>query len=95
VLIFIADPSQSRVEVEMLLDSQSWPEDIELRAHSHLQVNHIDLIFDTVSADMSITGSWPENSSDHGEKSSLTCSIRPQQSKNAFIFNHQMKPINC
>lgn len=61
----------------MLFDRESWPEDVKLRAHSHLKMHFIDLIDDAVSSDVSIARGGSENASDHRKQSGFTCTIGP------------------
>jgi len=95
VLFFAADTSQPGIEIKVFFYSERWPKNVELRTDSHLQMNQIDLITDTVAADMSVPRSWPKNTSNHRKKCGFACSIWSQQSKNTPVFNHQIKSVNC
>ena len=71
----------------MFLNGEGGPEDVELRAYSHLEVNFIDLILDGVSSDEGCSTCWREYASYHGEKGGLASSIWSEKSKYDLILD--------
>ena len=59
----------------MFLDGESGPEDVKLRAYSHLEVNLIYLILDGISTDEGSSTCWREDASYHREKGGLASTV--------------------
>ena len=59
----------------MLLDAKRGPENIELRADSHMQMNWIYLIDDRETWDIGVAWSGRKYASDHRKQSSFPSSI--------------------
>lgn len=79
----------------MFLNGESGPEDVELRAYSHLEVHLIYLILDGVSSDVGCSTCWREDASYHGEKCGLARTIRPEQPEDDLILNNKVQIIDC
>ena len=78
----------------MLLDGQLRPEEVELRADSHLQLSFADVGLDIIAADPGIAVVGGDHPSEHGDEGGLAGSVGSKQSECLFLVNFQVETFN-
>lgn len=62
----------------MLLYGELWPEDVELWAHSYVNVHFLYLCLDAVAGHETVATRGLEDTSNHGNQCCLACTIGPK-----------------
>ena len=78
----------------MLLDGELRPEEVKLRADSHLELGLADIGLDVIATDPGIAVVGGDHPSEHGDEGGFAGSIGPQQSESLFLVDFQVETFN-